>query len=57
MMREEFHLYHKLSGDGEPTPGRGQQLKETADLVHALLRAKLTRQFMVQMERSRRSAS
>ncbi len=48
LMQEEFNLFHKLVGAGEPTLERSRQLKETADLVHALLRAKLTRQMITQ---------
>jgi DNA-binding transcriptional MerR regulator len=50
LMRAEFELFHKLVGEGEPAPERARQLKETADLVHALLRAKLMRQ-LIQGER------
>ncbi len=50
LMQEEFNLFYKLVGEGEPTPERTRQLKETSDLVHALLRAKLTRQ-LLQSER------
>ncbi len=50
LMRAEFELFHKLMGAGTPAPERTRQLKETADLVHALLRAKLTRH-LIQSER------
>ncbi len=51
LVGEEFNLFLKLAGGGEPAPERVQQLKETADLVHAMLRAKLTRQLMMQVRR------
>lgn len=51
LVQEEFNLFHKLAGEGQPTPERVRQLKETADLVHALLRAKLTRHLMRLMQR------
>ena len=50
LMQEEFNLFHKLVGVGEPTLERSRQLKETADLVHGLLRAKLTRQLIAQKQ-------
>lgn len=52
LVREEFALGRRLAGTGEPTAERGRELKEEADLVHALLRAKLTRELL---ERERRS--
>lgn len=45
-VQEEFKLFYKLAGPDQPDPERAQQLKETSDLVHAILRAKLTRQFL-----------
>ncbi len=48
LVQEEFNLFHKLAGEGQPTLERVRQLKEMDDLVHALLRAKLTRQLMMQ---------
>lgn len=48
LMQEEFDLFRKLLGKAEPTLERTRQLKETADLVHALLRAKLMRQLISQ---------
>ncbi len=48
LVQEEFALFRKLAGEGQPDIERVQQLKETADLVHALLRAKLYRQMMMQ---------
>ncbi len=50
LVEEEFNLFRKLAGEGVPGPERTRQLKETADLVHALLRAKLYRQFMMQLK-------
>lgn len=49
LVQEELKLYFKLAGGSLPESERTRQLKETADLVHTLLRAKLTRQLMVQM--------
>ncbi len=46
-VQEEFNLFYKLAGSAKPTLERSQQLKETADLIHALLRAKLRRQIMI----------
>ena len=46
LVREEFDLFYKLAGSDQLDPERVQQLKETSDLVHAILRAKLTRQLM-----------
>ncbi len=46
LTQEEFKLFRKLAGDGQPDIKRVHQLKETADLVHALLRAKLYRQMI-----------
>ena len=43
LVQEEFVLFRKLAGSDNPLIERAQQLKETADLVHALLRAKLYR--------------
>ncbi len=51
LVQEEINLFYKLAGGSEPALERTRQLKETADLVHALLRAKLTRQFMMQLRR------
>lgn len=48
LVQEELELFYKLAGEKEPALERTRQLKETADLVHALLRAKLTRQLMSQ---------
>ena len=48
LVQEELNLFYKLAGGSEPALERTRQLKETADLVHALLRAKLTRQVMLQ---------
>ncbi|MBI4671563.1 MAG: hypothetical protein HY741_07835 [Chloroflexi bacterium] len=48
LMQEEFNLFHKLVGAAEPTVERVRQLKETADLVHTMLRAKLMRQYIAQ---------
>lgn len=47
LVREEFTLYFKLAGPEMLNPERAQQLKETADLVHTILRAKLYRQMMM----------
>ncbi len=52
LVQEEISLFYKLAGGKIPASERTRQLKETADLVHALLRAKLTRQLMIQMRRS-----
>lgn len=46
LVQEEFNLFRKLAGEGQPAIERVQQLKETADLVHALLRAKLYRKMI-----------
>ncbi|MBA4377000.1 MAG: hypothetical protein C0401_12630 [Anaerolinea sp.] len=46
LVQEEFVLFRKLAGDDNPSTERAQQLKETADLVHALLRAKLYRKMI-----------
>ena len=46
LVPEEFILFRKLAGSDNPTIERSQQLKETADLVHALLRAKLYRKMI-----------
>ncbi len=51
LVQEEFILFQKLAGEGQPAIERIQQLKETADLVHALLRAKLYRQNMMLLKR------
>jgi DNA-binding transcriptional MerR regulator len=51
LVQAELNLFYKLAGGREPGLERTQQLKETADLVHALLRAKLTRQFVLQLKR------
>ncbi len=51
-VQEELNLFFKLAGGKEPAPERVRQLKETADLVHTFLRAKLTRQLMIQMRRA-----
>ncbi|MHB8855805.1 MAG: MerR family transcriptional regulator [Bellilinea sp.] len=51
LVQEELNLFYKLAGGSEPALERTRQLKETADLVHALLRAKLTRKMMTQIER------
>lgn len=51
LVQEELNLFYKLAGGSEPAMERTRQLKETADLVHALLRAKLTRKMMTQIER------
>jgi DNA-binding transcriptional MerR regulator len=48
LMQEEFKLFHKLVGKAEAALERSRQLKETSDLVHALLRAKLTRQLIAE---------
>ncbi len=56
LVQEELNLFFKLAGGGEPAPERTRHLKETADLVHAMLRAKLTRQLMIQMRRSPKDA-
>src|SRR5574341_202955 len=37
LVQEEFNLFRRLARGDEPPPERVQQLKETADLVHALL--------------------
>ncbi len=47
LVQEEFNLYFKLAGPDKLNPERAQQLKETADLVHTILRAKLYRQMMM----------
>ncbi len=46
LVQEEFILFRKLAGNDNPPIERAQQLKETADLVHALLRAKLYRKMI-----------
>ncbi len=46
LVQEEFVLFRKLAGSDSPSIERAQQLKETADLVHALLRAKLYRKMI-----------
>jgi len=46
LVQEEFALFRKLAGSDTPPVERAQQLKETADLVHALLRAKLYRKMI-----------
>ncbi len=46
LLQEEFDLFHKLAGPDQLDPERVRQLKETSDLVHAILRAKHTRQLM-----------
>ncbi|HCC78533.1 MAG: hypothetical protein A2X25_09455 [Chloroflexi bacterium GWB2_49_20] len=46
LVQEEFVLFRKLAGNDNPPIERAQQLKETADLVHALLRAKLYRKMI-----------
>lgn len=51
LMQEEVNLFYRLAGEGEPAPERVRQLKETADLVHAVLRAKLTRRLFTQLKR------
>ncbi len=51
LVEEEFKLFRKLAGEGEPAPERTKKLKETADLVHALLRAKLYRQLIMQIKK------
>ncbi len=51
LVEEELHLFRTLAGSDEPTPERIRQLKADADLVHALLRAKLTRELMATMVR------
>ncbi len=50
LVQEEFNLFRKLAGKDKPLPERVRELKETADLVHALLRAKLTRQMLVRIK-------
>ncbi len=52
LVQEEFNLFYKLAGGSKPALERTRQLKETADLVHTLLRAKLTRNLMAQIERT-----
>lgn len=57
LVEEEFRLFLKLSGSLEPTVERARQLKEEADLVHTLLRAKLTRALLLRERANvRRSA-
>ncbi len=51
LVQEELNLFFKLAGGEMPASERVRQLKETADVVHALLRAKLTRQLMIQIKR------
>lgn len=51
LVQEEFRLLRKLAGEGQLLPEQARQLKKTADLVHTILRAKLTRQMMMQIER------
>jgi DNA-binding transcriptional MerR regulator len=46
LVQEEFNLFRKLAGQDDPSIERARQLKETADLVHALLRAKLFRKMI-----------
>lgn len=46
LVQEEFNLFRKLAGKDNPSTERARQLKETADLVHALLRAKLYRKMI-----------
>lgn len=51
MVQEEINLFYKLAGGKVTAPERTRQLKEMADVVHALLRAKLTRQLFMQVKR------
>ncbi len=51
-VQEEFNLFYKLAGPTKPTLERSQQLKETADMVHALLRAKLRRKIIQKKSQS-----
>jgi len=46
LVQEEFNMFRKLAGSDNPPIERAQQLKEAADLVHALLRAKLYRKMI-----------
>lgn len=46
LVQEEFILFRRLAGNDNPPIERARQLKETADLVHALLRAKLYRKMI-----------
>lgn len=46
LVQEEFNLFRRLAGNDNPPIERARQLKETADLVHALLRAKLYRKMI-----------
>ena len=46
LVQEEFILFRKLAGNDNPPVERARQLKETADLIHALLRAKLYRKMI-----------
>ncbi len=46
LVQEEFNIFRKLAGSDTPSIERSKQLKETADLVHALLRAKLYRKMI-----------
>lgn len=52
LMKEEFALLYKLIADQETVLERVRQLKETSDLVHSILRAKLARQMMMQARHS-----
>ena len=49
LVQEEINLFYKLAGGSKPGLERTRELKDTADLVHALLRAKLTRHLMMQL--------
>ncbi len=53
LVEEEFRLFLKLSGTTEPTPDRARELKEEADLVHTLLRAKITRLLLTRLRAER----
>ncbi len=46
LVEEEFKVFRRLAGDQPPAPERVRQLKAESDLVHNILRAKLTRQLM-----------
>ncbi len=50
LMQEEFNLLYKLIRDAETDLERVRQLKLTSDLVHAILRAKLARQMLMQAQ-------
>lgn len=50
LVQEEFNLFRTLTGTDKPSPERVRELRETAEMVHALVRAKLTRQMVVRIK-------